>query len=91
MVTAIRAVYRDGQLQLLDPVQLAEGQEIRITILSEKDHLKLALADMIADTSSIEDNDESLDEEKLLEEIDRAFEGQPPLSDDIITLRRNGL
>ena len=32
MVAPIRAVYKNGQLHLLDPVELAENQEVVITI-----------------------------------------------------------
>ena len=34
------AVYKGGQLGLLDPVQLTEGQEIRVRILSEEDRVR---------------------------------------------------
>jgi predicted DNA-binding antitoxin AbrB/MazE fold protein len=37
MSQPIRAVYKGGQLWLLDPVYVTEGQEIRVLILSEED------------------------------------------------------
>jgi predicted DNA-binding antitoxin AbrB/MazE fold protein len=35
MVVSVRAVYQEGQLKLLDPVDLAEGQIVDVTIQSE--------------------------------------------------------
>ena len=43
MSQPIRAVYKGGQLLLLDPVQLTEGQEIRVLIFSEEDRVRAAL------------------------------------------------
>ncbi|MBI5668233.1 MAG: antitoxin family protein [Chloroflexi bacterium] len=31
----LRTIYREGQLRLLDPVDLSEGQEIQLMILSD--------------------------------------------------------
>jgi predicted DNA-binding antitoxin AbrB/MazE fold protein len=42
MSQPIRAVYKSGQLWLLDPVHLTEGQEIRVLILSEEDRVRAA-------------------------------------------------
>ena len=36
MVTPIRAVYEHGQLRLLDPVELRDGQRVNIAILAEE-------------------------------------------------------
>jgi predicted DNA-binding antitoxin AbrB/MazE fold protein len=36
MSQSIRAVYKGGQLWLLDPVHLTEGQEIRVVITTWK-------------------------------------------------------
>jgi predicted DNA-binding antitoxin AbrB/MazE fold protein len=36
MSQPIRAAYKGGQLWLLDPVHLTEGQEIRVLIPSEE-------------------------------------------------------
>ncbi len=36
MVTPIRAVYEHGQLRLLDPVKLRDGQQVNIAILEEE-------------------------------------------------------
>ncbi len=32
MSRAIRAIYEDGHLRLLDPVELSEGEQVQITI-----------------------------------------------------------
>jgi predicted DNA-binding antitoxin AbrB/MazE fold protein len=37
MSQPIRAVYKGGQLWLLDSVHVSEGQEIRVLILSKED------------------------------------------------------
>ena len=37
MVTPIRAIYSNGQLKLLDPVELREGEEVKLTIESLAD------------------------------------------------------
>jgi predicted DNA-binding antitoxin AbrB/MazE fold protein len=37
MDSSIRAVFKHGQLQLLDPVDLQDGKTVEITILREQD------------------------------------------------------
>ena len=84
----IRAVYTDGQLRLLDPVELAEGQEIRFVILPDYEGIQAALNDLLANAPELAG--EEPDEEALAREIEAGFHGQPPLSDTIITERREG-
>lgn len=36
MTTHLRAIFENGQLRLLDPVDLQEGQEVNIAILGEE-------------------------------------------------------
>ncbi len=84
----IRAVYHDGQLRLLDPVDLSEGQEIQLMILSDAEMVRAALGDLLVDRMALSDDD--IDEEALAHEIEEAFRGQSPLSDDIIAERREG-
>ena len=88
MVHSIRAVYQNGQLRLLDPVELSEGQEVELVILSEQEKLHSALGDLLVqiDSDSIED----IDEQSLLAEIAEDFRGQPPLSQSIIEERNKG-
>jgi len=88
MVHSIRAVYQHGQLRLLDPVELSEGQEVELVILSEQEKLHSALGDLLVQihNGSIED----IDEQSLLAEIAEDFRGQPPLSQSIIGERNEG-
>jgi hypothetical protein len=38
MLSTIRAVVRDGKIELLEPVMLPEGIEVLVTILTEDEH-----------------------------------------------------
>lgn len=86
---AIRAVYEDGRLRLIDPVELAEGQEIRLLILPERDLVRDALGDLVVQNPSDDDGDK-IDEAALLREIDAATQGIPPVSDAILEERQEG-
>jgi predicted DNA-binding antitoxin AbrB/MazE fold protein len=88
MSQPIRAVYKSGQLQLLDPVYLVEGQEIRVLILSEEDRVRAALGDLVVPLSTSAGED--VDEEALAREVEAGFCGQPPLSETILEERRAG-
>jgi predicted DNA-binding antitoxin AbrB/MazE fold protein len=88
MSQPIRAVYSEGRLRLLDPVNLTEGQEIRLMILSDEDCVRLALSDLLAEISDATVGD--IDEDALMREIEEGFRGQPPLSEVIIKERREG-
>jgi predicted DNA-binding antitoxin AbrB/MazE fold protein len=88
MSQPIRAVYKGGQLRLLDPVHLMEGQEIRVLILSEEDRVRAALGDLVVPFSTPAEED--VDEEALAREVEAGFRGQPPLSETILEERRAG-
>ncbi|MGH8063636.1 MAG: antitoxin family protein [Candidatus Entotheonellia bacterium] len=88
MSQPIRAVYKGGQLWLLDPVHLTEGQEIRVLILSEEDRVRAALGDLVVPYST--PTEEDVDEEALVREVEEGFRGQPPLSETILEERREG-
>lgn len=88
MSRPIRATYHHGHLRLLDPVDLAEGQEIHMVILSARDRARAALSDLLAEVPG--QPDEELDEAALLKEIEEEFRGQPTLSETIIEERRTG-
>jgi predicted DNA-binding antitoxin AbrB/MazE fold protein len=89
MTTPIRAVYEDGRLRPLQPVDLAEGQEIELVILTERERATAALGELLVQVPDA-DNEEDIDEEALLREIEEAFRGQPPLSETLIEERREG-
>jgi predicted DNA-binding antitoxin AbrB/MazE fold protein len=89
MSQAIRAIYEGGQLRLLDPVTLAEGEQVAIMILNENDAVLAALGDLVVPPSHDFD-DEDVDEAALLREIENVLEGKKPLSETIIEERREG-
>lgn len=83
MALVVRAVYEDGVLRPLDPVDLVEGQQITVTIeQDERAILKAILGDMVQWSNPDDDSDAWV--EDMAEEIDRAFQGDPPLSQYII-------
>jgi predicted DNA-binding antitoxin AbrB/MazE fold protein len=88
MTLALRAVYEHGKLRLLDPVQLAEGQEIQLMILSDKEQARAVLGDLLV--QFIDPVDEDIDEAELARIIEEGFQGQPSLSEAIIKERREG-
>jgi predicted DNA-binding antitoxin AbrB/MazE fold protein len=49
MALKIRAVYQDGQIKLLDPVELHEGQQMTINVepVSEDEAIRAALGDSV--------------------------------------------
>ncbi|MEW6578214.1 MAG: antitoxin family protein [Chloroflexota bacterium] len=64
IVVSVRAVYKEGQLRLLDPVDLAEGQIVDVTIQSQAQQMvlmpdqvdeRLRSAGVLLDISNIED------------------------------------
>ena len=91
MVQVIRAVYTQGVLQPLDPVDFTEGEEIQLTLLSSRDAVKKALGDLlVVPIGPSDDEINAIDEDALMRRIEEAFRGQRPLSEDIIEERRNG-
>ncbi len=88
MARAVRAVYEQGWLRLLDPVNLIEGQEVHVMLLSERERARAALDNLLVQYELEPLNE--IDEAKLLAEIDAAMEGKPPISDAIIEERREG-
>ena len=88
MSQPIRAVYDHGSLRLLDEVELAEGQEVHLVILSEKERVRAALGDLVMDMP--ERIDEDIDEAALLDVIAKGYRGSPLLSETIIAERRAG-
>ena len=87
MFETLRAVYENGRLRLLDPVELIEGQEIWLMILTERDRARAALGHLVTDMPRL---DHDMDDLALLRELDVTVSDQPPLSADIIAERREG-
>jgi len=85
MVT-IRAVYRNGQLEPLDPVPLNEGDEVELNIAIGSSTLRDAVSDLLV--NPLEGDSAELDEEITQTSIDKALAGKRPLSEIIIEERR---
>lgn len=83
----VRAIYQDGQLRLLDPVDLAEGQEVHLVIMSEVERVRAALADLLVSMPPLDDDE--FDEAALQRELDEWPSGVT-LSDVIIEERNEG-
>jgi predicted DNA-binding antitoxin AbrB/MazE fold protein len=88
MTQAVRAIYEQGRLRLLDPVNLVEGQPVELMILSERERARIALGDLLVKYAPEPQDD--IDEEALLAEIDAATRGNPAVSDAILDERREG-
>jgi predicted DNA-binding antitoxin AbrB/MazE fold protein len=88
MSNLIRVVYENGRLRPLQPLDLVDGQEIEIVILSERDRAVAALGDLLVQVPPPEQD--NVDEAALLREIEGAFRGQRPLSESVIDERREG-
>lgn len=89
MAQTVRAIYEQGQLRLLEEVALSEGQEVNISILSDRDLVRAALGDLVVKFPE-EASDEEIDEEALLREIEAELTGDLRLSEAIIEERREG-
>lgn len=87
-MVSIRAIYEDGQLRLLDPVELAEGQVVQIIIEDELSLLtpdqidvRLRSAGLLLDVNVMEDVAELTPEERR--RIGQLFVGERS-SEDLI-------
>lgn len=85
-MNAIRAIYEQGHLRLLEPIDLAEGQEVEVVVHLKADDaaLRAALADLDIQWSNPAADVEAADEDALLREVETAFLGEAPLSQYII-------
>ena len=73
MSQPIRAVYKGGQLWLLDPVHVMEGQVIRVLILSEEDRVRAALGGLVVPLAARVGED--VDKKALAWEVEVGFRG----------------
>jgi predicted DNA-binding antitoxin AbrB/MazE fold protein len=85
----IEAIYSDGALHPTEPLPLAEGEHVKLAILTERDRVRAALGDLLVPRPD-QLPDEGFDEEALLREIHDATRGLPPASEFIIEERHNG-
>jgi predicted DNA-binding antitoxin AbrB/MazE fold protein len=98
MSQPIRAIYEDGHLRLLDPVELTEGEEVNVTIqqqpappLTDDEKLRAALGDSVRFPRARREDDD-FDEEAAMRLIDEQLRaaGYPSASEYIIQERREG-
>ena len=83
----LRAIYQDGNLHLLDKVDLEEGQEIQLQIVPKPNTTRELIGDLLA-TFDVEMED--IDEEALQNNVDKMMANKRPLSEIIIEERRDG-
>lgn len=84
MALTIRAIYQSGQLRLLDPVELDEGQQVEVTIRSVDDDeaLRLVLGDLVRWPDPSDNRHPEVEAEA--EAIDKAFSAGRLVSEYII-------
>lgn len=85
MTDRVEAIYENGQLRLLTPLKLAEGQRVQIAVetIPSNEALRNALGDLVAQWPDPTDNHDA-ELEDLADEIDKALQGSKPLSQIII-------
>lgn len=83
----VRAIYQNGNLQLLDDVELKEGQEVQLHIVEKQITTRELLGDLLA---TFDFDVEDFDEEATQKDLDEAMAGKRPLSEIIIEERREG-
>jgi len=83
----VRAIYRDGNLHLLDNVNLQEGEEVNLQILPKMKSIQDLVSDLLVSAKS---NAALADEDELFEQLDDALKGKQPLSEIVIKDRDEG-
>ena len=81
---SVRAICRNGQFRLLDPVDLPEGQEVQLQILETPISVQDPIGDVLA---RFEEDDADIDEDVILHDIEQSLAGKRPLSEIIIEAR----
>lgn len=66
---AVRAIYKNGHLQLLDPIDLQEGEEVHVHIVDKHDILIDLISDLIVKPETT-DNFDDIDEAVLMQQLD---------------------
>jgi predicted DNA-binding antitoxin AbrB/MazE fold protein len=90
MALKIRAVYEDGQIKLLDSVELQEGQQLTISLekQSERDVVRAALGDLIRPSNPDDNRDAWV--EDLADEVAQELTKGRSLSEILIEERNSG-
>ncbi len=84
----VKAIYEGGKFRLLEPIQLMEGQTVTLDILpeaanpNESEAIRAALGDLVRWSDPTDNRNAWV--EDMADEIDKAFQGNPPLSEFII-------
>lgn len=89
MAQTIRAIYEQGHLRPLEPIELTEGQEVQVTILSDRERVRAVLGDLLVERTDEDEMGDDIDEEALMRQIDSELKGVT-VSDAIIEERREG-
>lgn len=84
-MVSVRAIYHNGQLRLLEPIDLQEGQEVQLQITKQPTDLLDAIADMLMPLH--DDIVAHWDDESHQATLDKALEGHRPLSEIILEER----
>jgi len=84
MLLPVRAIYQDGNLRLLEPVDLQNGQQVEILIQVDPpdDIIRAALGDLVRWPDPTDNRDAEVEAEA--DNIARAFSIGRPLSEIII-------
>lgn len=86
MALAIKVVYENGVFRPLEPIDLPEGQAGTVMIdkrAQRREAMRTILSDMsVRWANPLDDSDAWV--EDMAEEIDKAFQGEPSLSQIII-------
>lgn len=90
MALSVRAIYENGMLRLLEPLNLAEGQEVQINLnlTSEQDELRAILGDSVIWPDTSDDSDAWV--EDMADEIAEALSKGRSLTEIILEERENG-
>lgn len=83
----VRAIYQNGNLRLLDEVELKDGQEVQLQIVEKPTSTQELISDLLATFDYELDN---FDEEAIQSDLDSVMAGKRPLSEIIIEARRDG-
>lgn len=59
MMLVVRGIYHNGQIKLLEPVDLREGQTLKVSLetLNEEEAVRAALGDLVIWSDSGDDSD----------------------------------
>ncbi|MDX2161686.1 MAG: antitoxin family protein [bacterium] len=80
---SVRAVYQDGQLRLLEPLDLREGQEVHVQIVESAPNFRDLIADLLIQFDETE-NPIEWDDDSAQQALDPLLHGLPSLSEIII-------